>query len=102
MVKFSDLLDDFRALVDTVSMQASLEEEGPSKDKALIALIKEQPQAETIIRRWESAARMRQWISEKKLTLVSKMEKRVTAELIKKKAEDKKKEEEKADEEKKK
>jgi len=66
MIKFSDLLEDFLVLVDTVSMQAPEEEEGPGKIKALADLIKSQPQGDIIIRRWESASRMRQWINEKK------------------------------------
>lgn len=118
MIKFSDLLDDFTALVDSVAMEASLNEGSPDKDAAVIALITQQtytyqgaayrcqPQAETdelemlnsgytgIIRRWESAARMRQWINEKKLTLSRRHEKKVADEVHEKKAADKKKVEE--------
>lgn len=118
MIKFSDLLDDFTALVDAVAMEASLNEGSPDKDAAVIALITQQtytyqgaayrcqPQAETdelenlnsgysgIIRRWESAARMRQWINEKKLTLSRRHEKKVADEVLEKKAADKKKAEE--------
>jgi hypothetical protein len=55
-------------------------------------LIKSQPQGEIVMRRWESASRMRQWINEKKLSLVTKLEKEVKAEVLKKKEEDKAKE----------
>ena len=94
MVKFSDLLEDFVALVDFVSMEAGMAEDGPSKDKELIAAIKKQPQADLIIRRWESAARMRQWINEKKQAQSEKLEKVVAAEVRAKKAEERKKERE--------
>lgn len=40
MVKFSDLLDDFTALVDAVAMQAALEEGNPGKDEAMMATIR--------------------------------------------------------------
>jgi hypothetical protein len=40
MVKFSDLLDDFTALVDAVAMQAGLEEGNPGKDAAVMATIR--------------------------------------------------------------
>mmetsp|Transcript_41592 Transcript_41592/g.63467 ORF Transcript_41592/g.63467 Transcript_41592/m.63467 type:complete len:82 (+) Transcript_41592:2658-2903(+) len=59
MVKFSDLHEDFTALVDEVAMQASLEEEGPTRDKAIMDQIKESAHGDMIIRRWESASRMR-------------------------------------------
>ena len=65
MIKFSDLLEDFIALVDAVGMQNNLEEEA-TRDQNLIALIKDQPHSEILVNRWESAARMRQWINEKK------------------------------------
>jgi hypothetical protein len=40
MIKFSDLLDDFTALVDAVAMQAGLEEGNPGKDAAVMATIR--------------------------------------------------------------
>lgn len=86
MVKFSDLLEDFVALVDAVAMQAALEDGNPGKEKALMAHLKAQPQADILIRRWESAARMRPWINEKKQSLVLKLEKEVTKEVRDKKA----------------
>ena len=94
MRKFSDLLEDFMALADAVAMQASLEDDDTTKDKNLIAVIKQHPLSDVIIRRWESALRMRQWINEKKQTVANKIEKQVTAELRTKKADQKKKEEE--------
>lgn len=118
MIKFSDLLEDFAALVDTIAMEASLQEEGPDRDRHVIELITQQtythngaayrtkPAADdnedassgyaAIQRRWESACRMRQWISEKKLSVSRSHEKKVTDEVqLKKAAERKKAEEEK-------
>lgn len=66
MLKFSDLLEDFMALSDAVAMQAALETDDSTKDANLVAVIKQHPHSEVIIRRWESASRMRQWINEKK------------------------------------
>lgn len=98
MIKFSDLSEDFQVLVDTVNMQAT-EEEGPGKLKALADLIKSQPQGDIIIRRWESASRMRQWINEKKQSLVIKLEKKVKQELLADKEKAKEEKEKKAKEE---
>jgi len=44
------------------------------KDKNLIAFIKTNPQAEIIMRRFESASRMRQWINEKKQAMSNELE----------------------------
>ena len=92
MVKFSDLLDDFTALVDTVAERAAREKANPDKDAALMATIRSQPQADILIRRWESAARMRQWINEKKQALIWQLEAIVADEVRAKRAEELKKE----------
>jgi len=54
-------------------------------------MIKDTPAYCTIVRRWESAARMRQWINETKLELSLKFEKKVGDELKKKKEVEKEK-----------
>lgn len=59
MVKFSDSLGDFVALVSEVSIRAQLEGDSKKVHQTTVAWIQEQPQFETIVRRWESAARMR-------------------------------------------
>lgn len=82
MIKFSDLLGDFEGLVDEVAL---------TEDKLRIQMIKDTPAYSTIVRRWESAARMRQWINETKLELSLKFEKKVGEELKKKKELDKEK-----------
>ena len=97
MVKFSDSLGDFVALVSEVSIRAQLEGDSKQVHQSTVAWIKEQPQFETVVRRWESAARMRQWINEKKHQTSQELEKKVREELRKKKAEEKKKKEEEAE-----
>ena len=62
-------------------------------------MIKDTPAYSTIVRRWESAARMRQWINETKLELSLKFEKKVGEELKKKKELDKEKADKQAAEE---
>lgn len=57
-------------------------------------LIRETPHYEQIAKRWESASKMRQWISEKKKNLIEKIKKEVELEFQKKKEEDKKREQE--------
>lgn len=80
MIKFSDLLGDFEGLVDDVAL---------TEEKLRVQMIKDTSAYSTIVRRWESAARMRQWINETKLDLSLKFEKKVGEELKKKKELDK-------------
>lgn len=102
MIKFSDLTDDFLRMVDDLSMEADCIDDDAGKDKSLMESLAKLKGADLIIKRWQSAARMRAWIGEKKLTLCERYEKQVEEELRKKKAdEEKKKEDEKPEEEKK-
>jgi hypothetical protein len=101
MIKFSDLTDDFLRMVDDLAMEAECLGDEPGKEKSLIESLEKLKGAGVIIKRWQSAARMRAWIGEKKLTLCERYEKQVEEELRKKKAdaeEEKKKEDEKKDE----
>ena len=82
MIKFSDLLGDFEGLVDEVAL---------TEEKLRVQMIRDTPAYSTIVRRWESAARMRQWINETKLELSLKFEKKVGEEVKKKKELDKEK-----------
>jgi len=54
MIKFSDLLDEFESLVDEIAMDSP--GLGPVD---IVKLVKESHQSEMIIKRWESASRMR-------------------------------------------
>jgi hypothetical protein len=74
MLKYSDVLEDFVALRDEVAAQANLESSETDKQKNLMAFIKTVPHSDVILRRWESASRMRQWINEKKQTLANELE----------------------------
>jgi len=92
MIKFSDMLDDFNVIVDAVAMQAPLQEKGDLPP--LISVIKEQPRSDMILRRWESASIMRQWMSTKKGQLSTRFEKVIHEEIIKKKKDEKVKKDE--------
>ena len=85
MLKYSDVLDDFVALKDEITVQAELESDPSTKQKNLMAHIKTVPHADVILRRWESASRMRQWINEKKQTLANEQENSVKKEIRAKK-----------------
>ena len=85
MIKFSDILEDFIALQEEVAIQANMEPDD-KKDKNLIAFIKTNPQAEIIMRRFESASRMRQWINEKKQAMSNELELVVKKEIRDKRA----------------
>lgn len=104
MIKFSDLTDDFLRMVDDLAMEAECADDDAGKEKSLIQSLEKLKGADLMIKRWQSAARMRAWIGEKKLTLCERYEKQVEAEFRKKKGaaeEEKKKEDEKKEEEKK-
>lgn len=100
MIKFSEFFEEFNMLVDEVLMMWEDLEEDPERDLKIKDLIKQAPHYEQIAKRWESASKMRQWISEKKKNLIEKVKKEVEAEYTKKKAEEKKKQEEKEQKEK--
>ena len=85
MLKYSDVLDDFVALKDEITVQAELESDPSTKQKNLMAHIKTVPHADVTLRRWESASRMRQWINEKKQTLANEQENSVKKEIRAKK-----------------
>jgi hypothetical protein len=88
MIKFSDLSEDLFKIVDELQMLAELEEDGPQKDQVLIKALKEIKNANLIIERWQSAARMRQWLQQKRKNLAEKIEKRLEKKLRKKKMEE--------------
>ena len=94
MIKFSEFFEEFNMLVDEVLMMWEDLEEDPERELKIKDMIKQAPHYEQIAKRWESASKMRQWISEKKKNLIEKVKIEVEAEYTKKKAEDKKKQEE--------
>jgi hypothetical protein len=94
MIKFSEFFDEFNQLVDEIDMQWSDLEGDSERDIKLKEMIKATPHYEQIAKRWESASKMRQWISEKKKNLIEKIKKEVETEFTKKKTEEKKKKEE--------
>jgi hypothetical protein len=88
MIKFSDLSEDLFKIVEELQMLSEMEEDGPQKDQVLIKALKEIKNADLIIERWQSAARMRQWLQQKRKNLAEKIEKRLEKKLRKKKLEE--------------
>lgn len=91
MIKFSEFYDSFCQLVDTVDMEWSMLEGDAERDIKMKEIIKGAPNYDGILKRWESAAKMRLWINEKKSNLAQKINKEVEAEYKKKKDEEKSK-----------
>ena len=92
MVKFSDMFDDLSSVLDEIDMISSTTE--PAQlDQALKDQLRNHPNWEHLFKRWESASKMRSWISEKKKNLAERIKKEVEADFSKKKKEQKEKEE---------
>lgn len=85
MIKFSEFYDSFTQMVDNVDMEWSMLEGDDERDIKMKEMIKAMPHYDMIFKRWESAAKMRQWINEKKTNLSQKVQKEVEAEYKKKK-----------------
>ena len=91
MIKFSEFYDSFTQLVDAVDMEWSMLEGDSERDIKMKEIIKAMPHYDMIFKRWESAAKMRSWINEKKSNLIQKIQRDVEAEYKKKKDEEKNK-----------
>lgn len=50
IIKFQDLLEDFRNMVDSVAIEIEMSDDGPDKEKAVIEQLKKMNQAEKIIK----------------------------------------------------
>jgi hypothetical protein len=94
MIKFSEYFEEFIQIVDEIEMHWMDLEGDEERDIKIKDILKQTPHYEQISKRWESASKMRQWISEKKKNLIEKIKKDVEVEYKKKKEEDKKKKEE--------
>jgi hypothetical protein len=86
MIRFSELYDSFLQLADTVDMEWSMLEGDEDREIKMKELIKAAPHYDSILKRWESAAKMRLWINEKKSNLAQKIQKEVEADFKKEKA----------------
>lgn len=70
LIKFSDQFDIFSQLVDEVDMQSSeLTADDADSTTKLLDSIKTFPGFDGIIKRWESASKMRTWINDHKKVL---------------------------------
>ena len=88
MIKFSEFFDSFSDLVDEVDMQWMTLEGDEERDIKLREIVKTFHNYDGILKRWDSASRMRLWLMEKKKNLADKVKKQVTDEYKKKKKED--------------
>jgi hypothetical protein len=91
MIKFSDYLVDTVLLCkDEIDlMWMDLESAEPAeRDAKIKESLKSLPHFDALIKRWESASKMRVWINEKKTNLSERLKKTVEAEYKKKKEEE--------------
>lgn len=84
LIKFSDLLEDFVSLVDQLQFFNEVEDKA-SDLPALLAFLRELPQFSVVVRRWEAASKMRQWINDSKSRMTDKYEQEAKEELLKSK-----------------
>jgi len=95
MLKFSDSLSDTAThCTDEIDMMSMDLENDPEKDLKIKEALKTVPNFDALMKRWESASKMRIWISDKKKNLSEKLKKEVETEYKKKKEEEKKAKEE--------
>ena len=79
LIKFSDQFDIFSQLVDEVDMQSSTEDSQPvdgpdTTNQVLVDSVKQFPGFDGIMKRWESASKMRTWINDHKKELRESLE----------------------------
>jgi len=92
MIKFSDyLLDTVSTCLDEIDLLSEEFKDASERDAKIKESLKTIPHFDALIKRWESASKMRVWINEKKTNLMEKIKKIVEAEYKKKKEEDKNK-----------
>ncbi len=94
MIKFSDYLTDTVLLCkDEIDLLWMDLESAPQaeRDTKIKEALKGLPHFDALLKRWESASKMRVWINEKKTNLSKRLKKTVEAEYKKKKEEDKEK-----------
>lgn len=91
MIKFSDYLTDtVNHCKDEIDLLwVELESAPPAeRDLKIKEALKSIPHFDALLKRWESASKMRVWINEKKTNLSERLKKTVEAEYKKKKEED--------------
>ena len=90
MIKFSDyLIDTVNRCKDEIEFlwMDSESSEPAERDAKIKESLKAQPNFDALLKRWESASKMRVWINEKKTNLSERLKKSVEAEYKKKKEE---------------
>lgn len=92
MIKFSDyLLDTVSICLDEIDLLSAEYDDAAERDAKIKESLKTIPHFDALLKRWESASKMRVWINEKKTNLMERIKKSVEAEYKKKKEEDKEK-----------
>jgi hypothetical protein len=87
MVKFNDFQDTVVTCIDEIDVQWSELEADPERDVKIRETLKMIPNFDLLLKRWESAWKMRNWIMEKKKNLSERIKKDVETEFKKKKEE---------------
>ena len=104
MIKFSDYLTDTVMVckdeIDLLWMDLASAEPA-ERDSKIKEALKTLPHFDALLKRWESASKMRVWINVKKTNLSERLKKSVEAEYKKKKEEDSQKKKDDKEEEKK-
>lgn len=88
IIKFSNMLDDLKQLINQVQFFEELEGTKTPDINALTKSLKELPQFNTIRNKWEQASKMRKWLSDTKSKLATKYESELKHEALKKKKEE--------------
>jgi len=86
MIKFSEYFDDFQTMVDEVDLRAEEFQGEDNADAKMRECLKAVNNYDNIVKRWETASKMRQWINEKKKNLIEKFQKEVEVEFHKQKS----------------
>ena len=83
LIKFSDMLEDLISLTDQIQFFCEYEAEKAANLDNIITFLKELPSFQSILKKWQQASRMRQWISDQKQILSTKFEAVVKEEMTK-------------------
>jgi hypothetical protein len=78
----SEGAEKFSEMVDEIDMQWHELEKDEEKEFKIKDFIKKNKNFEVILKRWESASKMRQWVNEKKKNLIEKIKKQVEVQYI--------------------
>jgi hypothetical protein len=95
ILKINDLYTDFISLVDQMEMAETMAEGSSDTEikKAVVEELKDNDEFKEIMKRWDSASKMRPWLQEKKQNISNKIKKQLEDQLKTKQEEEKKRKE---------